>query len=367
MSKSLKVLFYIKLFFCVYGVFIFGKFTYLGDSETYLATPLDFSLDIFYNNTQLVGFFTSSLKKIVFVNFFVHLVYCYLTFWSISKVFKRLNLPPNKEFTLVVLLSFPSFAMWTSVVSKESLTCFFSCFAIIWMLDFIEKKKRTYSIIWNILCLYFLLVLRPTVGVAVFLAIIALLNNSLTFINKYVRYFIMMCSIIVGVISVYILLADFILFEFLPLAKEYFNPQYFDTQSTRTGDFWISEWDLFLMAPYGIFLANLGPTLLESLAKPQFMPYFFEGLTFWLIVGYYVVIHFLRQHERKVADPNYTIFFIFLFLFVLFANYPFGVFNPGSATRYRSSYFHIIIIFLYYFHQVDTIKFRKYIMNADGA
>lgn len=364
MSRSLKWLFWLKFLFCIYGVFIFGKFTYLGDSETYLATPLEFSLAVFYNNTSLVGFITALLKKLLVVNFFVHLVYLAFTFWGLSKLIKRLNLPPKNEFTLVVLLSFPSFAMWTSVVSKESLTCFFSSFVIIWILDFIEKKKRSYSILWNIICVYFLIILRPPVGIGVVLAITALFVNNLSFINKYIRYVSMIIGIILGAIVVYILAADFIQNEFLPLAKEYFNPQYYDTQSSRSGDFWLSEWDIFLKAPYGIFLANLGPTLFESLAKPQFLPYFFEGLAFWFVVFYYLIFHFLRQHERKVANPNFTIFFIFLFLLILFVNYPFGVFNPGSATRYRSSYFHIIIVFLYYFHQKDSIKFKQYLSNS---
>lgn len=365
MRKSLKFLLLFKILFCIYGVFIFGKLSFLGDSEMYLSMPLEFITRNLYNNTFFVGFVTAALKKILFVNFFIHLAYCFITFWSLKKLFNRLNLKPKNEITLVVLLSFPSFAMWTSVVSKESLTCFFSTFVIIWILDLMEKKKRMYHFIWNLLCLYFTILLRPTVGLGLVLALIALIFNKFTFINKYVRYGLMLFSILVGGTIVYILSADFIQNEFLPLAKEYFNPKYFDTQSTRTGDFWVGEWDLFIMAPYGIFLANLGPTLIESFAKPQFMPYFFEGLAFWFVVFYYLSIHFLRQRELKIANPNFTIFFVFLFLMTLFINYPFGVFNPGSATRYRSSYFLIIMTFLYYFHQKDTLKFHKHLKDLD--
>ena len=36
--------------------------------------------------------------------------------------------------------------------------------------------------------------------------------------------------------------------------------------------------------------------------------------------------------------------------FLLLINYPFQIFNPGSAIRYRSSYYHIILALLLFLY-----------------
>lgn len=349
MRKSVTLLLWLKIFYCIYGVFIFSRFTFLGDSETYLSSPLVFSIGVLFNNTLLVSYLTAQLKFFLFFDLFVHFVYLFFTFYSILKLLNRLKLSANVELCLVLILCFPSFAMWTSVVSKESLTVFFSSFIIIWFIDLIERSKFTYSIYWYLFCLYFVFILRPTVGIGILLAILAQVFINFKYINKYIKFFILIFTIFIGGIISYFLTSEFIQNDFLPLAVEYFNPQQFDSQSTRSGDFWNSEFDFFLKAPYGIFLANLGPTFIETINKPQFIPYFVEGMFFWGLVFYFLLSNFIKFCVRKKVSPNFLIFLIFLLGLILFVNYPFGVFNPGSATRYRSSYFHIIVTLFFYF------------------
>lgn len=345
-----------KLLYCVYGVFIFGNLSPLGDSGTYLNSPILVNFDLLRNNTLLTSTVTAVFKKFLVIDFFVHLAFCLLSFWALKLVLDTLRFSQIKTYFLIILLSFPSFGMWTSVVSKEVLTCVFTCFNLIWIINLLRDEKLKFSIFINLFFLYFTMVMRPSVGVGLALFIGALYFNKIIWINKYVRFFAMIFSIFSSAIIVYFVTLEFVKDSFIPLAEAYFDPRYYSSTSTREFGFWKTASDLYFRAPYGIFLANLGPTFFESLRKPFFIPYFFEGLLFILISFYFVLTTFMSHLLKNNIKGNYILFLIFGLFVILFINYPFQVYNPGSALRYRSSYYHIIVILLYYFYEKERIS-----------
>ena len=151
---------------------------------------------------------------------------------------------------------------------------------------------------------------------------------------KYFKLLILITSLLILILTSIIIL-PYINDVYLPLAQGYFNPLYFDARSTRDLNFWVSYYDFFKKAPYGILIANIGPTFTESLKQPFFIPY-------------------LNIFKKKYINFKHTFFILFILTFILIINYPFGIFNPGSAIRYRSSYYHIILIILFYFYNNQT-------------
>jgi hypothetical protein len=347
-----------KLLYCFYGIFIFGNLSPLGDSGTYLNSPIVIDYGLFRNNTLLTSTFTAVVKKIFLFDIFVHLVFCLMSFGALKLVLDTLKFSQTKTYILILLLSFPSFGMWTSVVSKEVLTCVFTCFNLVWIINLLRDEKLKYSIWINLIFLYFTMVMRPSVGVGVALFIGALYFNKIVWINKYIRFLAMIFSIFSSAIIVYVLTIQYVQDSFIPLAEAYFDPRYYSSTSTREFGFWKTASDLYSRAPYGIFLANLGPTFLESLKKPFFIPYFFEGVLFILINFYFVSTTFISHLWKEKIKGNFILFLIFGLFVILFINYPFQIYNPGSALRYRSSYYHIVIILLFFFYQREHISFR---------
>ena len=127
MRKSHLLLLILKVCYCFYGVFIFGKITYLGDSVTYLNSPITLSMATLRNNTLLITTITAILKKVLFLDILVHLAFCLFSFWGLVILIKELKWSIYKEYILVFFLCLPSFGMWTSVICKEAFTCFFTC------------------------------------------------------------------------------------------------------------------------------------------------------------------------------------------------------------------------------------------------
>ena len=350
-KRTTLLLLGVKLVYCLFGVFVFGKLSPLGDSSAYLNSPIIINTGLLRNNTLLISTFTAILKKILFLDFFVHLAFCLIAFWALKLVIETLRFSPVKTYFLIILLSFPSFGMWTSVVSKEALICLFTCFNIIWIINILRGEKLRFSLWLNLTCLYFTMVMRPSVGLGIVLVISALYFNRTRFINKYLRFAVIITGVLLSATFVYFFTVRFVEDRFLPLAEAYFDPRYFVSTSTREFGFWKTASDLYVKSPFGIFLANLGPTFMESLTKPFFIPYFFEGLLFIFISISMIFLTFLSQFWKKVINTNFVIFLIFCVFVILFVNYPFGIYNPGSALRYRSNYYHIFIILLYFFYQ----------------
>lgn len=344
------VLLMFKLFYTFYGVFIFGKISTITDVDAYLMAPIQLSINTLTNNTMLMGTITAILKKILFVDIFVHLAYSLLSFYCLKLVIEELKLRKVNEYFIIFMLIMPSFGMWTSIVVKESLSCSVSCIVLIWIINVVNGTKLRFPMILNIACLYLTLVLRPVVGFALICLISTLYLYRLPILNKYIKFFFIATSITVFTVGAIFLTLSYIKNEFIPLAEYYFDPKFSSSESSRKLGFWKTAADFYLKAPEGIFIANLGPNLIESINKPFFIPYFIEGLIFISVCLYLIFCNLFYELRRAVINPNFLFTIFFGVILILLLNYPFGLFNPGSAVRYRSSYYHIIVVLLIFFY-----------------
>ena len=357
-KKSIFIFFVFKVLYTFYGVFIFSKISNVGDAQGYLAAPINLSFSVVTSNTLLMGTLTAIIKKIVFFDFFVHLVYSLFSFYCLKCVIEELKLTKAQEYFLIFMLLMPSFGTWTSIIVKESLSCSVTSIVLIWIINVINNSKLRFPLIINILALYFSIVLRPVVGFALTCLILNLYLYRINFVDKYLRFFVLFSGISIVTIATIFLSISYIKDELLPMAEYYFNPKYTKTVGGREMGFWKTTSDFYLKAPQGIFIANLGPNLMESIKNPLLIPYFFEGLLFIFTTLHLIFINFYYQLKRVVISPYFLLTIFFGIIFILLLNYPFGLFNAGSATRYRSSYYHIILILLLFFYSMEKKRFR---------
>jgi hypothetical protein len=130
-----------------------------------------------------------------------------------------------------------------------------------------------------------------------------------------------------------------------------------DAGSTRENTIWVNDYDIYYHMFYGMFIAWFGPTFNEVLSKPIQGIAFIESaiiLSFFI----YFIIYFIKSSikTKKINIYLFTLIIIPLF-WLLFAHYPFGVFNPGSALRYRENFYSFFVIFFYFIYL--EFKYRR--------
>ncbi len=121
----------------------------------------------------------------------------------------------------------------------------------------------------------------------------------------------------------------------------------FDGSSTRD-NLWLKDNDFFYEAPRGMFVAFFGPTVSEMMHTPTHLIAGIEScilLMLFLILGSHFFYRLVYQYKLNV-----TLFFSYFIIItgIALLHYPFGIFNPGSAIRYRTNFlFLFILLFLY--------------------
>jgi hypothetical protein len=106
------------------------------------------------------------------------------------------------------------------------------------------------------------------------------------------------------------------------------------------------------LLPLGALLGIIGPLPTEVYSRPIFIPFFLEGVLILLLpAGVYLYAckqSFVHKHRFK------SIFWLSLvpaILALMVLHAPFGLLNPGSATRWRVNFeaiFHIAPFLLLY-------------------
>ena len=338
------IYFLLKIIYMFCALFIFVNFTTLGDTEQYLnSEPFKFRWTT--NSTEHIEFLGGTLS-FFFGKIFANIPFIFLSFYGVYYPIKKLNLDQKQLIIILTLLSFPTFGIWTSIVSKESVAVFYMGLILGFIIDLIKRNPRkNYLFLFIGLFLCWIFKFQYLVGIF-FVIIYIYLNNILRFKNEK-NLFLFILIISASLILIYILRN-----EINDLAFEI--PKHFSTDSfgTRTNFTWENKNDIFWKAPYGMVLGFIGPTLDEAISKKTYLMAYIESLTI-LIIFFFASMNLFRISlvTHKFNIYYFGIFFIILH-WILFVHYPMGVLNPGSAIRYRQGFFSFFVI-LFYFMYID--------------
>lgn len=356
--KSLKIsrfwfiYFIIRLFYLFFSIFVYAKFTTLGDTERYLNAGFSFSLSALYNSTAFMDMIGGTVGRIlggnnVISNFpFMLISFCVIK-WAIDilGIKKKEN-----EFILLFILSLPNFCVWTSVCSKEIFGLLFSANFGVLIIHFLEGdyKLRKRDFWASYVCLLFKPQYYPFIAQG--LLLIYLLNRQ----NKNWMYRL-------NVVGIFFIVNVLVLYLMKDIINGYANimPMHFmsfDGTSNRNEDIWLADNDFYKKAPLGMFIAFWGPTMSEMLAKNT---HFLAGIESFTIIGIFfwmsknIIFYFWRTLKFNLLI-GFTYFIIITG--ICFLHYPFGIFNSGSAIRYRTNFLFLFILLFLYLHS----KYKKY-------
>lgn len=353
---SLSFLIVVKIAATLFAILVYSRFTQLGDAERYLSASVPFSLTSILDRTTFTDLLFSSLRRLFASDLAVHLgtsLLVAITLWATL----RRSYPYADRRLLWLALLLPHFLVWTSVVGKEAIAVI-SFTGLVWVTVQLVVHGRLHFSIFFFSTITSLLI-RPHYFIA----------YAILFFGGLVSRLMKKQSARLG-IDTYIFLSVFVflgisilltfstsfwgpyLLEVMQVTEGYFLS--YDAASNRLAIDWDSPFDFFMNAWWGIPFSIIGPLPTEVVTRPILLPVLLEGLASALLF----VILFLKVLAHGFSFRQHRLFlflgFIPAVVVEIIVHYPFGLFNPGSALRYKQS----IAPLLYLFPIMFLAEFR---------
>lgn len=336
--------FIIRIFYLFFAVFVFDQLTGLGDTRRYITSTRIISMDMFTSSTYLMDAIGGNIGKLFGRNMLLsNFPFMVLSFFAIKIVIEKLSLRKYINNTLIlILLSFPNFCIWTSVCSKETFGLIFSAIISITIINFINGncKIKIIDIIGLYLCLMFKAQYLPFIFQGLIFIFIS---------NKFLKHKPGL-QLILGCIILFIdILFVYLIRDLINYIANTFYIHFEEGRSTRE-NYFMKENDFFRYLPWGMYIAFFGPTIDEMISKPLQAIAGIESFFLILILLYLAKNIWINLFLKFSILTKYTISYFLIFIGICFIHYPFGIFNPGSAIRYRTNFIFIFIILLLYLY-----------------
>lgn len=350
----------VKIFYMFFALFVYSSFTSLGDTYRYLSGETYGSSNWWYNSTNMMDFLAHSFS-IVLGPVLANIPFVFLSIFGIYYAVSRLGLNNRELSFLLLLLSFPSFGIWTSIASKEAVSVFFMGIILGFIIDLVKHSTNKNTLLVFV-AFYLCAIFKPQYLIGIFSVLIFLFFSHKFSLKGYGK---------LTLLGVFFVLSFLVLYLFRYEINElsFIMPVHFslDAGSTRANTIWVNDFDVFWNAPYGMFVSFMGPTLSEALSKPTHFLAFIESLSILIFFLYSLLKLLLISINTKLLNVFYVGVFVTAFLWLLFVHYPFGALNPGSAIRYRESFYSFLVI-LFYFSYVEVkrnyyLKKNKRVVN----
>jgi hypothetical protein len=315
----------------LFSVFVFSRFSTLGDSEAYLSGYYDEDRAL---RTIVITRIATAVSSVV-GELLAQLVFSMVAAAGVIYLIHQARLHGRYRWPLVLILLVPNFGVWASIAGRESLFISMLGFFLGAVLAY-YRRPGVLSLLLAVACVAGMIFIRAPYGLgfALFLSMF-LLYRSGARVNASAGVQVLFLSIAALVVLAFAweLLDTYISVDVLPKAMGYFTLQ---SDTTRT---WVridSAAELFLSLWWTLPLALVGPTPMEVIARPTMLPFLLSGMAIMGCFLYSVVLAFrappgiLRKILIVAWLPSLT--------FILIAYVPFGIYNPGSAIRYASSF-----------------------------
>jgi hypothetical protein len=331
--------------------FIYTKFTRLGDTSGYINSSINFTSRVMTDSTFMMQFFGGISGTIFGHTVLSNLPFVFLSFYGIYYALHKINISNRHLLMILLLLSLPSFGVWSSIASKEAVGVFFMGIILGYIVDLYNDINRKIKLI-EYFAFYLAFVFKPQYLIAILSLIIFIkLFRRYKSSANFKLFFFLFYS--------FMIIVAFYLLRDIVNALQYIIPNHFigSGESTRENTIWVNDYDLYYNMFYGMFIAWWGPTLSEVIVKPIQVIAFLESAVIFSFFLYFL-LYIVKSSFNKKRVNIYLISLIIIPLFwLLFAHYPFGVFNPGSALRYRENFYSFFVIFFYFIYL--EFKYRR--------
>lgn len=328
-----------RIFFMFFSLEVVSKLTILGDYKRYATKSFFDVIDNFYIASGYFADLIFSFTRLIFQEnlILVNLLFCILSTYSILFLLKRFNY--KRE--ILLLLLFPSFNIWSSYISKEilyiSLISFFLALYIdiLKNLKFSKKKKALFIFLF--------------IGILIMkkqYTIFWLLMIEYLVLKKGFKSKIRDINIFYGIQTVLFVLILYLLKDTIDIFFKNFSIHFDNGGSSRNINYFNERYGFFKHLFYGFYISIQGVDMNELFEGNIIKIFSFIESTLILI---YLCYKFFKN---KIYNKFY---FLLPIVNILLIQYPFTIFNSGTAIRYRTNIY-ILLLFLPYIFKTQENK-----------
>jgi hypothetical protein len=352
LNKNWSIFVAVKFLYMFFALFVYSNFTSLGDTFGYLS-GMHYNPDkMFFESTNMIGTVAYWLN-LLFGQTLSNIPFLILSIYGIYFSVSRIELTKKQLSILLILLSFPSFGVWTSIASKETVSVFFMGIILGFIIDIIKRRKINYYILL-ITAFYLCLLFKPQYLIGIVSLLIYLFIARKLRLKGYGKLLLLILFFMVSFSILYI-------FRYEINALSFIMPIHFsmDAASTRQNTIWVHDFDVFYNALYGMYISFVGPTIYEASHKFSHLFAWIESMVILCLFIIAILKLLFITYKTNKVNIFYLSVFLSVSMWILFVHYPFGALNPGSAIRYRENFYGFLVI-LFYFLYTEILKEYHY-------
>ena len=340
--------FIVRVIYLFVAVFVYSKFTQLGDTNRYLNSGVFFSSGMFIDSTAMMDVLGSISRSIFRIDILANFPFMLLSFFSIRYAVNSLGFKKHK-YLLMFLLIMPSFCIWTSVCSKETIAVFYCSILAVYIIKLLKHGKLKPKFI-EVLAFYLCGLFKIGYLIFILQAIIFIFLVRVLRLKKLNIIVLSVLFLSVNILIVYLFRDEIDLFS--QGMAIYFEAD--TAQSTRVNNIWVNTYDVFKNAPYAMYISFIGPTINEMMANPMHLLTGLESYTILISFMYLISPMVVYLITCGKIDIMFVTYGLIIFMGILFIHAFYGALNPGSAVRYRENFYLLFVILL--FNQFNNYK-----------
>ena len=331
----------IKIVGALFATLVFARFSPLIDADLYLR---GFYVADVHLRTRIINVLAVSLSGIG-GELFAHVIFGCIS--SAGLIYYFIN--GGKRWMLALTLLLPSSIIWTSIVGKEAI--FFGGFTLVLVVwtRYVAGVFNRKDLIAGLFAFGVCALLRPHYAV-----VLVWLFFSVTLIKKFgdKALPILMAGIVIACFAVYVVIWSELLrrgFSAIEPSARASRFQLFGIDpGTLEGLEQFKQW-----VPLGFIVGIVGPLPAEVMRRPEFAPFFIEGI--FILLFPFFLFRYANQRITK-GQKLFSRIYIWCLMPAIVAlmaiHAPFGILNPGSATRWRTNFeaiFYMTPLWLFFY------------------
>lgn len=317
----------------IFSVFIYSRYSQLGDAQAYLAGDYG---EYSQSRTLLIARIAGGLRSVLGSDLLVHLAFSLFAASGVCYLITQGDIRGRYRWPLLAIILNPNFGVWASVLGRESLFVALLAFFMGAVLGHCRRRRVAHVLIAP-LCVAGMIYIRAPFGVGIALFYLMYLLYAWgprlrLSIGIQAIFFVTLAA--VGLLFAWPYIDDYISNEILPLAKSYFTVA---STTTRT---WVdlrTTGDLLNGLWWILPLSLIGPTPAEVFARPVMLPFMAAGLIVFGLLLHSIYVSLFKA-PRGTARGILVLGWLPATIVILVSYAPFGIYNPGSGIRYASCF-----------------------------
>jgi len=351
--------FFVKVFYLFFANLVYANFTTLGDTYRYLAGPSAWQGNLLVSSTVMMDTLASS-SAMIFGNYLGSLPFLIISFIGVYYPISKIQMNNKTLVYILLLLSFPSFGVWTSIASKEAVGVFYMGIILAGYID-VYERRNVGNLFMFFFAIYLCFIFKPQYMIGVFgLFSYTIISRKLG-LNSGWKLLLFFISVLVGATFLYYFRN--VIDDLSKLMPAHFST---DAGSTRDNTIWVDQYDFFWNAPYGIYIGFVGPTFNEALSKPTHFLAWLESMVILGVFSYFLIKYTATVLRFGRINVMFVCGFSILLFWILLVHYPFSALNPGSALRYRGSFYAFLVILFYYMYSRAMSPYLRCPVSKNG-